>query len=277
MRRSTTSLRRSWLRWWPSASSVDKEAKLLAVHQERVELIERRKRRRAARKTKKRRKKKLPRSGGACRPHRQWHVRYAGFAGSDAPRGQLRGTSPRLLDKVVYVPVMQIVQVRHLTCCGAEGFFFMVQTVQEIMDAPRLLVDMVVNAPIMQVVQVVRVSQVLVAKITVVIPQLQHVVKSSGVGEVVHMPVVCNDRSSTSGSCRSGCLPWSRFMQTIVIPRLPSIDKVVDVPNRAGSSGASVVETLVLSQLQIVETTVVIPDGVGMPVGVPTSGCSSTG
>ena len=62
------------------------EARLLAVQQERVDLIERRKRRRAARKTKKRRKKKLPRSGGARRPHRQWHVRYARFAGSDAPR-----------------------------------------------------------------------------------------------------------------------------------------------------------------------------------------------
>ena len=34
------------------------------------------------------------------------------------------------------------------------------------MDTPWLLVDMVVNAPIMQVVQDVRVSQVLVAKIT---------------------------------------------------------------------------------------------------------------
>ena len=64
-----------------------------------------------------------------------------------------------------------------------------------------------------------------------------------------------------------------------MIPQLQSIDKVVDVPgfeDRAGSSGASVVETLVLPQLQIFETTVVIPEGVGMPVGVPTSGCSST-
>ena len=53
------------------------EARILAVQQERVELIERRKRRRAARKTK---------NGGPRRPHRQWHVRYAGFVGSDAPR-----------------------------------------------------------------------------------------------------------------------------------------------------------------------------------------------
>ena len=59
------------------------EARLSAEMRERRELFERR---RAARKTKKRRKKKLPRSGGARHPHRQRHVRYAGFAGSDAPR-----------------------------------------------------------------------------------------------------------------------------------------------------------------------------------------------
>ena len=47
------------------------------------------KKRRAARKNKKRRKKKLPRTGGARRLHRQWHVRYAGFAGCDAPRAVL--------------------------------------------------------------------------------------------------------------------------------------------------------------------------------------------
>ena len=57
----------------------------------------------------------------------------------------------------------------------------------------------------------------------------------------------------------------------MVISQLQSIDKVVDVSgfaDRAGSSGASVEETLVLPQLQIVEKTVVIREGVGMPVGV---------
>ena len=74
--------------------------------------------------------------------------------------------------------------------------------------------------------------------------------------------------------------PMVQVMQTTVIPQLQSVDKVVDVrgfADRAGSSCASVVETLVLPPLQISWTTVVIPEGVGMPVGVPTSGCSSTG
>ena len=116
---------------------------------------------------------------------------------------------------------------------------------------PRLLVEMVVNAPVRQVVQVVRVSQVLVVKITVVIQQLQLVVKSSGVGR--RHP----GRDAVAVS------------RSMVIPQLQSIDKVVDVPgftDRALSSGASVVETLVLPHLQIVETTVVIQEGVGMPV-----------
>ena len=37
-----------------------------------------------------------------------------------------------------------------------------------------------------------------VVKITVVIPQLQHIETSSCVDKVVHMSVVCNDRSLTS-------------------------------------------------------------------------------
>ena len=57
-----------------------------------------------------------------------------------------------------------------------------------------MLLYKVVDAPVMQVVQVVRVSQVLV----VVIPQFKHVEKSLCVDKIVHMPVVCNDRSSTS-------------------------------------------------------------------------------
>ena len=48
--------------------------------------------------------------------------------------------------------------------------FSTVQTVLLTMKIPQLLVDMVVNAPVVQDVQVVRVSQVLVVKITVVIP-----------------------------------------------------------------------------------------------------------
>ena len=81
----------------------------------------------------------------------------------------------------------------------AQRPFLMVLTAQQTTETPPLLVDMVVNAPVMQVVQVVRTSQVLVVKITVVIPQLQHVEKSC-VDKVVHTPVVCNDRSSTSRS-----------------------------------------------------------------------------
>ena len=102
-----------------------------------------------------------------------------------------------LLDKVVYVLLCRLCRFVIFPVV-AQRLFFMVQTVQQTMDTPRLLVDMVVNALIMQVVQVVRVSQVLVAKITVVIPQLQHLVKSSGVDKVGYMPVVCNNRSSTS-------------------------------------------------------------------------------
>ena len=60
----------------PSASR--QEARLRAIQQERLDLIERRKRRRAARKSKKRRKKKTPRtSSSCCRAHRrqrQWYV-----------------------------------------------------------------------------------------------------------------------------------------------------------------------------------------------------------
>ena len=55
----------------------------------------------------------------------------------------------------------------------------------------------------------------------------------------------------------------------MVILQLQSIDKVVDVPgsaDRAGSSGASVVVTLVLPQLQIIETTIVIPESVACPL-----------
>ena len=55
----------------------------------------------------------------------------------------------------------------------------------------------VVDGPILQGVPVARVSQVLVVKITVVIRQLQHIEKSC-VDKVVHTPVVCNDKSSTS-------------------------------------------------------------------------------
>ena len=55
----------------------------------------------------------------------------------------------------------------------------------------------VVDAPVLQVVPVARVSQLLVVKITVVIPQLQHIEKTC-VDKVVHTPVVCNDMSSTS-------------------------------------------------------------------------------
>ena len=58
--------------------------------------------------------------------------------------------------------------------------------------------DKVVDAPVVQVLPVARVSQVLVVKITVVIPQSQHIETSSCVDMVVHMPVVCNDRSLTS-------------------------------------------------------------------------------
>ena len=84
---------------------------------------------------------------------------------------------------------------------------------------------------------------------------------------------LCRDTVTTS-------VARAVLRRSMVIPQLQSIDKVVDVPDfadRAGSSGASVVETLVLPQLQIVETTIVILEGVGMPVGVLTSGCSSTG
>ena len=62
-------------------------------------------------------------------------------------------------------------------------------------------------------------------------------------------------------------------MQTIVIHQLQSIDKMVDVPVLRivqVPQVQSVEETLVLTQLQFVEQTVVIPEGVGMPVGVPT-------
>ena len=57
-------------------------------------------------------------------------------------------------------------------------------------------------------------------------------------------------------------------MQTIAIPQLQSIHKVVGVPStadRAGSPGASVEETLVLPQLQFVEKTVVIPEVLACP------------
>ena len=96
--------------------------------------------------------------------------------------------------------VMQIVQVRHLPCCGAEAFLYGPDCSADhgyspVARGPGGQCFCYAGPPVMQVVQVVRVSQVLVAKITVVIPQLQQVVKSSGVDKVVHMPVVCTDRA----------------------------------------------------------------------------------
>ena len=76
----------------PERLTSRQEARLRAIHQGRLDLIERRKRRRAARKSKKRRKKKLPRTR---RLPRQWHVRKAGFAGCVAPRVMLPSYADR--------------------------------------------------------------------------------------------------------------------------------------------------------------------------------------
>ena len=63
---------------FPERLTSRQEARLRAIQQERLDLIEWRKRRRAARKSKKRRKKKTPRtSSSCCRAHRrqrQWYV-----------------------------------------------------------------------------------------------------------------------------------------------------------------------------------------------------------
>ena len=99
-----------------------------------------------------------------------------------------------LVDKVVDALVMQVVQVVDIPVVTQRPIPMVMVT----LEIPQLLVDKVVDAPVMQVVQVARVSQVLFAKSTVVIPQLQHIETSSCVDTVVHMPVACNDRSLTS-------------------------------------------------------------------------------
>ena len=116
------------------------------------------------------------------------------------------------------IPVVRVVQI--LRCRPGEDIraptvgFTLQKTAEipqsqfiKVVDTPfvtwRLIsmvlfdVDKAVDAPIFQGVPVARVSKVLVVKITVVIPQLQHIEKSF-VDKVVHTPVVCNDKSSTS-------------------------------------------------------------------------------
>ena len=105
----------------------------------------------------------------------------------------LRGSPVAVRRQVVDVPILQVVQVVDISFVTQR----LIPMVFVTMVIPRSLVDMV-KSPIMQVVLVARVSQVLVVKITVVIPQLQHIQTSSCVDKGVHMPVVCNDRSLTS-------------------------------------------------------------------------------
>ena len=69
------------------------------------------------------------------------------------------------------------------------------------------------------------------------------------------------------------------ILQTIVIPQLQSIDKVVDVPRlrimwrRHSCSHSCIVEKIVV----ILRVSAVPGHVVDMPVGVPTCGSSSTG
>ena len=103
--------------------------------------------------------------------------------------------SPQLLvDKGVDAPIMQFVLVVDISFVIQR----LIPMVMVTMVISQLLMDKVVDALIAQVLPVARVSQVLVAKITVVIPQSQHIETSSCLDKVVHTLVVCNDKSSTS-------------------------------------------------------------------------------
>ena len=100
-----------------------------------------------------------------------------------------------LVDKVVAAPVKQVAGLsgHQHPCRGAEAD---PHGLADQRDSP-VARGHVVDALILQVVPVARVSQVLVVKITVVIPQFQHIEKTC-VDKVVHTPFVCNDKSSTS-------------------------------------------------------------------------------
>ena len=120
-------------------------------------------------------KDSIPRVWCAHRRLRQWHVLgwhcwYVRCVPYCCRQAQMLGIMAGMLllqfiNEVINIPVV------------AQRPFPMVLAIQQTMEIPQLLEDMVVKAPIVQVVQVVRVSHVLLVKITLVIPQLQLVVK----------------------------------------------------------------------------------------------------